>query len=1656
MAKRDVELIIRAKNEASSTVDAVAKSMAELEERQNTLGASAKKADGLLGQLADEFDKLKTVSGSVQALTRLQDAAERAGDAFVRQATELSKTQASYTDLTRSQQMVATASQTLQDEVKNSASALAKEAQAASKTKAQLNEYAATQRKAAREAVAAEAALAKAQARYAAKPDTGAETKLVDASLRVQQTRKAAQEAALAEAQLTKAYRAQSAQLQENRTAHKALAQSLAETESAERKLAGEITKTESAIARQSKEMEQAQAEYAELTQVMQRAEQTFNTHAAAQGMLGKSSQQVATQLLVLQARMQELHAASKGASATKPVIDPVALRESNLGLREAMTTIRAASNEAARSEVSLRDLGNAVEQVARSGKQLDSLLQAVKKQDQALGDAKQEWASAQAEVKRLAGAMRAAEQPSDQLAAAFGRAQGRARAAKDAFRQQETAAEELSQGLRQAGLQHSGLADAQARLKASVAANSSALMQGRAALIGYAGGASQASTGTKKTASGIKQIDPAAAAGAKGLRGLINALGETATGGRTTLSLMQRLRGQMLSMAAATGGLYGVQTALQGVVKAQMDMDAVESRFMVGFQGDQAKIQGALKLTKDTSEDLGLSYRTLSLQYSKLTASSLGTNLEGEKTAKIFRSVSEAARVLRLTDEEVEGTFKAISDIMAKGTIQAEELKGQLGDRIPAAVGMMAEAVGVGTDELMKMMEQGELTSDYLYQFAEVLSKRVSPALADAKLSSAAEFERLRNAVFDAQMAIAKSGFLEELTKGVKQLTEALQDPAVQEGFKKLGYYLGELVRLAGVVAEHIDLIVVAVGTLAALKVGAGLIVGLGKLRKSATDLLGSMQTTSRAVTALQVATVAAGGGVKGLLTVLAGGALAAAPWIAIAAILATVATAAYDAYSAEQRLQKQRDKQTQQLLRAHRLEGEALTALNKLRVAGGKEALMGDRKLIASAEELMRMTDKEIDAYQELLIARMRSVGAARTAEELKGREKNVQLIAQLNAEESDLMYAIEQSAAAEQGRAAALKNTAGAVAQVAAAAESAEAKADRLKARLEAIAKMNFDNSVIALEKVHHAKMAALTLSGADEQQILTETNRFEGERLRVVRRYADEQMHLVDQDVARRKQILDGQKLTDEKRAEELKKIEADASNARIQIAQNEVQAVSSARDQALNRYMSSLQRIADLDRRIADVRLQGEFQIRDIQRGTMNDHRAYKDRQLELTQLNGRIEREIAVGNFEVAEALAQRQMSLAQSLNQTVKDGENIYVGKEAAARNALEGTKKANENLITVLQKRKEVETAQAEQQKKLYEDLTTTLERLNGTLARMSGATDLDIVVSVDEARANQEMNETLDRMKGEAFRRKIGVPITADTREYVQKFDSDILSLDGNKIRVGVFLEDGAYKIKVNEIKGEKIVATARVEFSGTDLDAAVTRAREIVEGKFPKMQMAFDTPKTYSEFMALSAQVQRWLSEESFVVTSQFQADTKRVEESIRRITGEVTEAPVTFDPDTTAADRARAEIAKPIMVPVQYVTNGKPVARANGGVINVPGFASGGSPGGLIRGPGTGTSDSILAAVSNREYIVRAMAVRKYGTGFLDQLNAGTLNPDRLAGALGGGGAGAEGETTSVNLTINGRETGRLSGSRASVQNLVDSLHEIARQTGGSL
>jgi hypothetical protein len=113
-------------------------------------------------------------------------------------------------------------------------------------------------------------------------------------------------------------------------------------------------------------------------------------------------------------------------------------------------------------------------------------------------------------------------------------------------------------------------------------------------------------------------------------------------------------------------------------------------------------------------------------------------------------------------------------------------------------------------------------------------------------------------------------------------------------------------------------------------------------------------------------------------------------------------------------------------------------------------------------------------------------------------------------------------------------------------------------------------------------------------------------------------------------------------------------------------------------------------------------------------------------------------------------------------------------------------------------------------------------------------------------------------------------------------------------------------------------------------------------------------------------------------------------------------------PFVEDPNASAANVAAAGIAA-----AQATADANPIvlSYANAGLENpdtiarlapitdLEGYASGGG----IRGPGTGTSDSILARLSAGEYVVRAAAVKNYGIEFLERLNSLRLPKFALGG-----------------------------------------------------
>jgi hypothetical protein len=87
----------------------------------------------------------------------------------------------------------------------------------------------------------------------------------------------------------------------------------------------------------------------------------------------------------------------------------------------------------------------------------------------------------------------------------------------------------------------------------------------------------------------------------------------------------------------------------------------------------------------------------------------------------------------------------------------------------------------------------------------------------------------------------------------------------------------------------------------------------------------------------------------------------------------------------------------------------------------------------------------------------------------------------------------------------------------------------------------------------------------------------------------------------------------------------------------------------------------------------------------------------------------------------------------------------------------------------------------------------------------------------------------------------------------------------------------------------------------------------------------------------------------------------------------------------------------------------------------------PMFAAGG---GHIRGPGTSTSDSIFAFLSNDEFVMKAAAVRRYGVGMMSAINNMTF-PRFAAGGLVQMASHSSSPRHVLNLTIGGEHFGGL-------------------------
>lgn len=176
-----------------------------------------------------------------------------------------------------------------------------------------------------------------------------------------------------------------------------------------------------------------------------------------------------------------------------------------------------------------------------------------------------------------------------------------------------------------------------------------------------------------------------------------------------------------------------------------------------------------------DITNRLGLDSIATKQGFQTLSGAMIGTGVSAAQTRQVFSNVSTAVSAMNLNAEAAQGVFIALGQIMSKGTVQAEELRGQLGERIPGAFSIAAKSLGVTTAQLNDMLKKGEvLSKDFLPKFAAELQRTFEGALPQAVNSLQANMNRFNNTVTELKVNLGTS-LIPVITPLLQQLGKAV-----------------------------------------------------------------------------------------------------------------------------------------------------------------------------------------------------------------------------------------------------------------------------------------------------------------------------------------------------------------------------------------------------------------------------------------------------------------------------------------------------------------------------------------------------------------------------------------------------------------------------------------------------------------------------------------------------------------------------------------------------------------------------------------------------------------------------------------------------------------------------------------------------------------
>lgn len=176
-----------------------------------------------------------------------------------------------------------------------------------------------------------------------------------------------------------------------------------------------------------------------------------------------------------------------------------------------------------------------------------------------------------------------------------------------------------------------------------------------------------------------------------------------------------------LIGAFGVAGGVQLFANIVKDIYQTTKEIQSLDLALKQVVQTNELFAQSQAFLSR-ISEAYGANINDLTKQFTQFYVSAKD-KLSQSEIEQIFESITKAGATMGLSTQAQERAFLALNQMMSKGTIQAEELRGQLGEALPGALGIMAKALGVTEKQLGQMMKDGKLiASDVLPKFAKQL----------------------------------------------------------------------------------------------------------------------------------------------------------------------------------------------------------------------------------------------------------------------------------------------------------------------------------------------------------------------------------------------------------------------------------------------------------------------------------------------------------------------------------------------------------------------------------------------------------------------------------------------------------------------------------------------------------------------------------------------------------------------------------------------------------------------------------------------------------------------------------------------------------------------------------------------------------------------